>query len=166
MGCVPPRNLGLRFPSGEARSHRHSSHRLTLSVCRVPIRHSFPSADSRKRPAHATNRAHMTDCVVARHVLWRQHPLFRGFVSLFVLVIVQGVWVMRNRLVGIMFAALTLAASPALAQGQQSGALAGRVTSADRLPLPGVAVTVTSTALQGERTSVTDVNGVYSLPGL
>lgn len=73
---------------------------------------------------------------------------------------------MRNRLVGIMFAALTLAASPALAQGQQSGALAGRVTSADRLPLPGVAVTVTSVALQGERTSVTDVNGVYSLPGL
>ncbi len=75
---------------------------------------------------------------------------------------------MRSRLVGIvfMFVSVTVAASPALAQGQQSGALGGRVTSPDRLPLPGVTVTVASPALQGERTAVTDVNGVYSLPGL
>jgi hypothetical protein len=73
---------------------------------------------------------------------------------------------MRSRLVGITFVALTIASSSALAQGQQSGALGGRVTSADRLPLPGVTITVTSPALQGARTTVTDINGVYSLPGL
>ena len=59
-----------------------------------------------------------------------------------------------------------LAFSPASAQGQQSGAVGGRVSSADRLPLPGVTVTVSSAALQGERTASTDINGIYSLPGL
>jgi outer membrane receptor protein involved in Fe transport len=59
-----------------------------------------------------------------------------------------------------------LAFAPAFAQGQQSGAVGGRVSSADRLPLPGVTITVSSDALQGERTATTDVNGVYSLPGL
>jgi outer membrane receptor protein involved in Fe transport len=58
------------------------------------------------------------------------------------------------------------AAAPALAQGQQSGALSGRVSSSDRQPLPGVTVTVSSDALQGLRTAVTDINGVYALPGL
>jgi hypothetical protein len=34
------------------------------------------------------------------------------------------------------------------------------------LPLTGVTVTVASVALQGSRTATTDVNGVFSLPGL
>ena len=59
-----------------------------------------------------------------------------------------------------------LTVSPVSAQGQQSGAVGGRVSSADRLPLPGVTVTVSSAALQGERTAITDINGIYSLPGL
>jgi hypothetical protein len=59
-----------------------------------------------------------------------------------------------------------LSASPVSAQGQQSGTVGGRVSDADRLPLPGVTVTVSSTALQGERTASTDINGIYSLPGL
>ena len=59
-----------------------------------------------------------------------------------------------------------LASAPAFAQGQQSGAVGGRVSSADRLPLPGATVTVSSDALQGERTATTDINGIYSLPGL
>ena len=58
------------------------------------------------------------------------------------------------------------APSASLAQGQQSGVLSGRVSSADRLPLPGVTVTATSTALQGQRVATTDINGVYSIPGL
>ena len=37
-----------------------------------------------------------------------------------------------------------LAASPLSAQGQQSGAVGGRVSDADRLPLPGVTVTAKS----------------------
>jgi hypothetical protein len=73
---------------------------------------------------------------------------------------------MNFRRVGIVFAATAIVASSAFAQGLQSGALGGRVTSEDRQPLPGVTVTVSSPALQGERTAVTDVNGVYSLPGL
>ena len=57
-------------------------------------------------------------------------------------------------------------AAPVMAQGQQSGTLSGRVSSADSLSLPGATVTVRSAALQGERTTVTDINGVYSVPGL
>ena len=73
---------------------------------------------------------------------------------------------MKRSLV-LMFAALVwLAAAPAMAQGQQSGALGGRVTTADRLPLPGATVTVSSPALQGQRMVIADINGVYSLPGL
>jgi hypothetical protein len=53
-----------------------------------------------------------------------------------------------------------------LAQGQQSGALSGRVSSADGLPLPGATVMVTSDALQGQREATTDINGVYAVPGL
>jgi hypothetical protein len=63
-------------------------------------------------------------------------------------------------------ALICLAPAASLAQGQQSGVLSGRVSSADRLPLPGVTVTATSTALQGQRVATTDINGVYSLPGL
>jgi hypothetical protein len=58
------------------------------------------------------------------------------------------------------------AASGAFAQGQQYGTASGRVSSADGQPLPGVSVTVSSAALQGTRTGTTDINGVYSLPGL
>ena len=51
-------------------------------------------------------------------------------------------------------------------QGRQSGAVGGRVSSADGLPLPGVTITATSPASQAERVVATDVNGVYALPGL
>ena len=57
-------------------------------------------------------------------------------------------------------------ASAAFAQGQQYGAVSGRTESADGLPLPGVSVTASSEALQGTRTAIADINGVYSLPGL
>ena len=52
------------------------------------------------------------------------------------------------------------------AQGVQTGVITGAVTSADGLGLPGVTVTVSSPALQGTRTSVTDVNGNYVVRGL
>lgn len=61
---------------------------------------------------------------------------------------------------------ICLTAGPVLAQGQQSGVLSGRISSADRMALPGASITVSSPSLQGQRTTVTDVNGVYSLPGL
>ena len=56
--------------------------------------------------------------------------------------------------------------APAFAQGEQSGAIRGRLSSSDGLALPGAVVTVASPSLQGERSGVSDTNGVYSIPGL
>jgi hypothetical protein len=62
--------------------------------------------------------------------------------------------------------ALTLSATFAFAQGVQTGTLQGTARDTDGLVLPGVTVTVSSPALQGTRTTVTDENGVYVLRGL
>src|SRR6267142_2482735 len=59
-----------------------------------------------------------------------------------------------------------LCAIPAGAQGVQTAVLTGATTSADGVALPGVKITASSHALQGERVEVTDVNGVYSIKGL
>ncbi len=63
-------------------------------------------------------------------------------------------------------AAVLAATAPAFAQGEQAGAIRGRLASADGLSLPGVTVTVTSPALQGTRSTAADVNGVYVVNGL
>jgi hypothetical protein len=63
-------------------------------------------------------------------------------------------------------ALVVFAAATVSAQGRQSGALSGRLSSADGQPLPGATVTVASPSLQGQRTVVADVNGVYRIPGL
>jgi hypothetical protein len=52
------------------------------------------------------------------------------------------------------------------AQGVQTGTITGIVQSVDGLSLPGVTVTTTSPALLGQRTAITDVNGVFILKGL
>src|SRR5688500_7392169 len=59
-----------------------------------------------------------------------------------------------------------LAATGVAAQGLLTGELAGRVSSQDGLALPGATVTARSTALQGERATVSDSNGNYVLRGL
>ncbi|MBA3886241.1 MAG: TonB-dependent receptor [Acidobacteria bacterium] len=59
-----------------------------------------------------------------------------------------------------------LASGTAYGQGVQTGVLTGTVSDSDGLVLPGVTVTVSSPALQGVRTTVTDGNGLYSLRGL
>ncbi|HEU4936195.1 MAG TPA: TonB-dependent receptor [Vicinamibacterales bacterium] len=71
-----------------------------------------------------------------------------------------------RRIVCFAIAIVSLSAASAFAQGQQYGSATGRVTSQGNAPLPGVTVTASSEALQGSRTATTDVNGVYSLPGL
>jgi hypothetical protein len=64
-------------------------------------------------------------------------------------------------------AALSFAlGASAYAQGTQSGTLSGTVTSTDGASLPGVTVSVTSSALQGERSSVSDASGAYSFRNL
>lgn len=62
--------------------------------------------------------------------------------------------------------ALWVWASPAAAQGLQTSEVAGTIATSDGLGLPGATVSVTSPALQGERTTITDVNGAYVLRGL
>ena len=73
---------------------------------------------------------------------------------------------MTRRTFVLLVALLCAASVPVFAQGRQSGSLGGRLTTADGLPVQGVTVTVSSDALQGLRSAVTDVNGVYSVPGL
>jgi hypothetical protein len=73
---------------------------------------------------------------------------------------------MKTLLIAIGCLAFLCSGSPARAQGVQTGTITGTVQSADGQPLPGVTVTATSPALQGPRTAVTDVNGVYFIKGL
>lgn len=54
----------------------------------------------------------------------------------------------------------------ALAQGVQTGTIAGTVTDAQKAVLPGVTVTATSPAIQGPRETTTDANGAYIFRGL
>jgi hypothetical protein len=59
-----------------------------------------------------------------------------------------------------------LLALPLLGQGVQTGTLTGTVTDSSDSKLPGVLVTATSPALQGERTAVSGANGDYVIRGL
>ena len=52
------------------------------------------------------------------------------------------------------------------AQGLQTGIMSGVVKDPEGLPLPGATVTVTSPALQGSRSAVTDAIGAYIIRGL
>ena len=61
---------------------------------------------------------------------------------------------------------LTLVPVSTAAQGIQTGTVTGTVKSTDGAAMSDASVVVTSPALQGERTAVTDVNGVFSLPSL
>ncbi len=60
-------------------------------------------------------------------------------------------------------AALLLVGSAGVltAQGTQTGILRGTVTTPDKATLPGATVTIKSPALQGERTTVTEDDGVF-----
>jgi outer membrane receptor protein involved in Fe transport len=66
----------------------------------------------------------------------------------------------------VVFMAILGIAASASAQGLQTGTLSGIVKDPQDLPLPGATVTVTSSALQGERTAVSDAIGAYIIRGL
>ncbi len=72
---------------------------------------------------------------------------------------------MRSRTFLLVLLVLAVAAS-AWAQGNPTGVIRGAVTDPGGLPLPGVAVTVASPALQGTRTVVTSDNGDFIIPFL
>jgi Carboxypeptidase regulatory-like domain len=73
---------------------------------------------------------------------------------------------MSRVLLGFIFVLSLAVVTPAFAQGEQAGAIRGRLTSSDGLALPGATITVESPALQGTRTATSDVNGNYTIPGL
>ena len=62
--------------------------------------------------------------------------------------------------------ALLLALTTTVFAQEQVGALRGRLATSDGVALPGATVSVTSPALQGQRSTVSDMNGVYAIPGL
>src|SRR5262249_13374873 len=68
------------------------------------------------------------------------------------------------RCLGKFVLALLVFALAAPAFGATTGPLFGIVPDADGKPLPGVAVTITSPALQGSRSATTNVAGEYNLP--
>lgn len=71
-----------------------------------------------------------------------------------------------RRTMALAVALIVAVAAAAGAQGVQTGSLSGAARDQDGLVLPGVTVTATSPSLQGERTTVTDANGVYVLRSL
>src|ERR1017187_2856253 len=74
---------------------------------------------------------------------------------------------MRNKKIWLVLLVLPLLlANYAWAQGIPTGTLAGRATDEQGVGLPGVTVTITSPALQGSRTAVTNANGNYTFPQL
>src|SRR5450759_5352384 len=74
---------------------------------------------------------------------------------------------MKNKKVWLVLLVLPLlVANYVWAQGIPTGTLNGRVSDDAGLGLPGVSVTATSPALQGSRTTVTNVNGDYVIPNV
>ncbi len=77
---------------------------------------------------------------------------------------------LRQAAVLALSAMLVLALSPlntdALAQGRRTGTVRGNVTDAQGLVMPGVAVNLSSPAMQGRRSTFTDLNGNYEALGL
>ncbi|MCM2316454.1 MAG: TonB-dependent receptor [Thermoanaerobaculia bacterium] len=72
-----------------------------------------------------------------------------------------------KRYVLVVAAVIFLFTAPAGAQGLPTGSITGTVTAAaDGQPLPGVAITVRSPALQGFRQTSSAGNGEFLLPGL
>ena len=62
--------------------------------------------------------------------------------------------------------AVLLLLAPSLSAQTPTGTISGRVVDADKLPIPGVVVAITSTNLQGVRTATTSTNGAFILPSL
>jgi hypothetical protein len=67
---------------------------------------------------------------------------------------------------GLTLAVLAGVAGAAQAQGIQTGIIQGTVQDSGQAVLPGATITVSSPALQGTRSAVTDANGIYVLRGL
>ncbi len=65
---------------------------------------------------------------------------------------------------GLIAVAIVAGAVPAMAQGTQTASIAGKVVSADGSPISGVTVTISSPALQQQRTTITSADGNFRAP--
>jgi len=72
----------------------------------------------------------------------------------------------RSFVLAIVIAIGSLVPATLAAQGVQTGTLQGTVKDSSDAVLPGVTVIVTSPVLQGTRETVSDGNGVYTIPAL
>jgi Carboxypeptidase regulatory-like domain/TonB-dependent Receptor Plug Domain len=72
---------------------------------------------------------------------------------------------MRKGLAGLILV-MSLGAGHAAAQGVQTGAVRGTLTSRDGAPVAGALIQARSSALQRDRETTSDVNGVYALTNL
>lgn len=72
----------------------------------------------------------------------------------------------KRGILGLVAACVLSAVVHVSAQGLQTGTLTGTIEDQTGLPLPGVTITASAPVLQGQRTTVSDGNGTYSLPGL
>src|SRR2546428_5214152 len=61
---------------------------------------------------------------------------------------------------------ILLSGFSSLASAQSTGTISGRITDQGGAVLPGVTVTVTNTATGAVRTTVTNAEGLYSVPAL
>src|SRR6185295_8983279 len=82
----------------------------------------------------------------------------------------MSLWFARaTRTVSVLALALTVAfglAATVSAQGLQTSTLTGTASASDGSALPGATVTLSSPALQGDRSTTTDANGNYVFRGL
>ncbi len=73
---------------------------------------------------------------------------------------------MRRKAIVGMALVLLLSAPLLLAQSRETGAIEGSVMDANRSPLPGVNISVSSPNLMGVRSALTDVSGLFRFPAL
>src|SRR3954447_13924268 len=67
----------------------------------------------------------------------------------------------RLPIIALAFFLLMIPAAHVFAQGVQTGIIRGTAVDQQNLALPGVTVTITSPALQGQRSTATAVDGSY-----
>ena len=72
----------------------------------------------------------------------------------------------RPAILGLSLVFMLSLGSQVLAQGRQTGTVNGKVEDSQELILPGITVALRSDAMQGTRTTQTDLNGKYEVPGL
>jgi hypothetical protein len=78
------------------------------------------------------------------------------------------IWRLRRRFAIIPFVLPLIVATAVnvFAQGVQTGIIRGTVVDQQDLPLPGVTVTISSSALQGQRVAITAMDGTYAFRAL